>query len=83
MTLGQALRLLVRPASSALLVLLLGACAALPDVSHRAATMSRPAASDAPLGRLAAASLDDPSLGAFRLLVAGDEALEARLALIA
>jgi putative cardiolipin synthase len=62
--------------------LLLGACATLPDVSQRPPQHALPAASDGSLSRLAANSvpLDGPS--GFRLMVSGDEALQARLALI-
>ena len=62
--------------------LVLGACATLPDVSQRPPVRALPAAIDGSLARLAAHSVPSDGPSGFRLMVSGDEALQARLALI-
>jgi phosphatidylserine/phosphatidylglycerophosphate/cardiolipin synthase-like enzyme len=60
----------------------LSGCATLPDVSERPAEHVRAAAHDSPLGRLAEASVSDPSLSGFRLISSGHVSLQIRLKLI-
>lgn len=66
-------------------VVLLGmlGCASLPDNVHRPVSQAITEAADTRLAALAAASLpaDEPQLSALRLLPAGDQAFEARIAL--
>jgi cardiolipin synthase C len=67
----------------ALLVLVgLGGCMALPDVSGRSWEHALPPAVSGPLAQLAAASVPGADISGFRLIGTGTEALQARMALI-
>jgi len=57
-------------------------CAGLPSVGHGPPSVARPADADSSLARLAAQASPDPDLSGFRLMPAGQFALDARLELI-
>lgn len=67
-----------------LLVMVLGGCASLPGGVQRPASVARQDVQDTVLATIAAASTpaEQRGLSGFRLLPAGDQALEARLALV-
>jgi putative cardiolipin synthase len=60
----------------------LAGCATLPDVSERPDEQMRSPAHASPLGRLARASVSDPTSSGFRLVSSGHIALQMRLQLI-
>jgi cardiolipin synthase C len=60
----------------------LAGCATLPDVSKRPAEHTLAPAHGSPLGRLAKASVADPTLSGFRLISSGHVSLQMRLRLI-
>ena len=78
------LRTLARRLALLAAALVLAGCAALPSQVERPVSYARADAADSTLGRIATASTpnDDPALSGFRLLPDGDEALDARIALI-
>lgn len=77
-------------AAAMVAVSLLAGCAALPGEVHRVASQARSDVGDSALARIAAASLPDPDgamsetagLSGVRLLPGGDQALDARIALV-
>ncbi len=65
----------------AVLVLLVGGCATLPDEALRPPTKTIAVSADTALGRIALASQPDPDLSGFRLMPGGDFAFDTRIQL--
>lgn len=80
---GQFVAALVARTLLLLLLLMLGACAALPGAAVRPVSTALTGVDDTPLARTARAStpMEQRSLSGFRLLPSGEQALDARLAL--